>query len=112
MATAAKSTDADAKISLAFDPDQLTLGELEDFADAAGVEFAQASDVVEVIDEKTGDVKRVRRMKAKGLIALVWILRRRSDPTYTLEDARQVKISGLDMPVEPKKANPTRARRT
>ena len=98
------------KVSLDFDPESLTVGELEDFADAAGMEFSEASYLVDVEDGK-GGTTQVRRMKAKGLVALVYILRRRTDPSFTLEDARQVKIADFNLPpAAAKRANPTRAR--
>ena len=107
---ATRRTAGPAKVSLDFDPDSLTVGELEDFAEVAGMEFSEASYVVEVEDGK-GGTTTARRMKAKGLVALVYVLQRRTNPDFTLEDARKVKMADFNVPTSAaKRANPTRAR--
>jgi hypothetical protein len=84
------------QIRFEVDPDQLTLGDLEDFADATGIEFDEARRYVPLIDPETG-VQRLSetgkpmfrlKMSARCMTALVWIIERRSNPALTLEQVR------------------------
>lgn len=70
------------ELELRLDPQKLTLGELEEFEDIAGM----------TIDEAFYSGAPTR---AKSLIALVFLTGRRQDPTFTLEDARAVDLSDL-----------------
>ena len=74
---------------LAFDPDALTIGDLEDFEDVVGKPFAE-------IFRGTGPNGEVE-MPAKALKALVWIVRRKEDPSFTLEAARNVRIGAIEI---------------
>ncbi len=92
------------------DPDDLTIGDLEDFEDIAGKPW----------DEFQLDMQRQQReiakrnaerqekgeepdpldqptMPMKTLKAIVFIAKRKADPAFTLEQARQVKIAALDL---------------
>lgn len=64
-----------------FDADDLTLGEVCDIEDVAGEDavgrFAQ------------GDVS------PKALAALVWIIRRRSEPEFTFADAKALRVADI-----------------
>ncbi len=104
--------------TLALDPDTLTIGDLEDFESVVGRPIfealapkAQLDDDGNVIrDEKGRPVKSVQ-MDAKSLKAIVWITSRRDNPDFTLEDARNVKVSSFSVdgdddaePVDPTEA--------
>lgn len=73
------------------DIDDLTLGEIEE--------------IEEAFDAKLEDIDLSR---AKALVYLIYLTKRRKDPDYTLEQARSVKVSALPQP-EPER--PTRARK-
>lgn len=57
----------------------LTLGDLIDLEDAGG---------------SLADMQ-----SAKTIVAMVWLMRRREDPTFTLADARNVSVADLDITV-------------
>lgn len=90
--------------TLNFDPNDLTIGDLEDFEDLTGSTFEEAFKAVPVRDdegniEKDSKGKPVKAMKvaAKTLKALVFIIYRKDDPDFTVEMARNVKITALNM---------------
>lgn len=60
----------------------LTLREIEDFETKTQMGIS--------------DLGAGKAMPAKALRALVWILTRRNDPSYSYEDAGDVKITELD----------------
>jgi hypothetical protein len=68
------------------DPEDLTLGELADWEEATGLRVSEMGDG-----------------SAKALIGLVWIMKRRKDPTVTLDDVRKLKITEVTI------SNPTTA---
>lgn len=74
-------------------PDDLTLGEVDDLEGAAGASVAE-------IFGPAG-------MRAKHLIAVVWVLGRRDNPEFSLDDARAVKVG--ELVVEGGEADPTSA---
>lgn len=71
------------------DLDDLELGEIEEFEELSGVSIAQV---------QSG-------LPAKAVTALVWIVKRKTDPNFTLEMARKVKLSDVDFAEDD--ANPT-----
>lgn len=66
---------------LTVDLDDLTLGDLDEFEDISGQTFDQAQE------------GRFRSIKA--LIALVYLTKRKADPAFTLDDARNAKVTSL-----------------
>lgn len=68
-------------LTLDIEPESFTLGELCDLAEVAG------EDVLERMAQN--------KLTARILVGLVWIIRRRDDPSYTIEQARSEKISVL-----------------
>ena len=96
MTTAAKK--------LRFDPNDFTLGELEDFEDATGTTLGDALLPKKVVgangkpvrDERGRPVEEVN-LTAKSLIALVWLMYRRENEQFTMADARKIKISELEI---------------
>lgn len=72
-------------IDLTIDLDDMSLGEIVDFEDASG-------SLIGSIDESN--------LSARELVALVWIAQRRTDPDFTFDDAREVKVSQLNIPTE------------
>jgi hypothetical protein len=66
---------------ITIDYDRITLGDMESLEEHVGPH---------VWEELRGG-----KPSAKTLVALVWIMRRRDDPTFTLEDARQVPVVAL-----------------
>lgn len=75
-----ETTATGRQVSLAFDLDELTIGDLADMEDVAGVDIQR-------IDLKAPPLK--------VLPAMVWIFNRKLDPTFTYEDARAVKLTAL-----------------
>lgn len=95
-------------MELAFNPDDLTLGDLEDFEENAGkplMETLKASPVWEEdpetgerrrkVDPETGRPEMAVTVSAKSLRVLVWLLRRKTEPGFTMDDARNVRVSAL-----------------
>lgn len=83
-------------IHLELDVNRFTLAELEDLEEATGMSFVQLGERLQ-----SGDYP------IKLLRALVWILRRRSDPAFTLEDARALHLGDISFQDE----TPNRAAR-
>jgi len=88
---------------LRFDPDDLTLGELEEFETATGKPLDEVMSEQPVVgaDGKPVRDKRGRplqqvRMTMKEVIALMWLIRRRDEPGFTLEDARKLRVADLN----------------
>lgn len=67
---------------ITFDVDSLSVGELVDLSDVAGEAAV------------TGLAKGVTSPKL--LLGLVYVIKRRTDPEFTLEQAREVKVAALD----------------
>lgn len=72
--------------TLAVDLDALTIGDLEDFEDIVGVPFDEA---------EAASFRSVKAIKA-----LVFLTMRKTNPGFTLDDARNVKVSALQLGTE------------
>lgn len=70
--------------TLVLDLDAMTLGELEAIEDIAGADAAKAM--------MSG------QMSAKALIAVAYVVKRRTNPEFTLEDAKALKVMALKQP--------------
>lgn len=105
---------------LIFDESNITIGDLEDFEDAIGIPLQDALKTEKVRD---ADGKIVRHdnaetcydagcpdecpeagrpleemnLSAKVMKGLVWIVGRQADPNYSLEDARSVRVTELEI---------------
>ena len=101
---------------LVFNENDLTIGDMEDFEDAVGVPLTEALKPVKVRDDEgnlvrhscaesgcdesckdNGRPEETVNMTAKVLKALIWIASRQDNPDFTLEDARNVKVTELDI---------------
>lgn len=89
------------KISL--NPDELTLGDLEDFEEATGKSIQDAlkaqpvyedDGVTRKFDDKGRPLSEAK-ISAKTLSALVWLVKRQANPDFTLQDARRVRVAEL-----------------
>lgn len=83
--------------------DDLTLGEAEFFETETGISLEDMENF------RLGDSKKDAKKPAlpiKALTTLVCIAKRRSDPDFTMEQARNLKVSELDL--EDPDENPTR----
>ena len=88
---------------LHIDPDSMTIGDLEDFESVTGKSFDKVLAGTIVKDEETGEVikddkgRPVREvsMRAVDLKALIWVTQRAANPEFTLEDARNVRVTDL-----------------
>jgi hypothetical protein len=69
---------------LDFDPDTLTLGEMEDMEEAAGLGFME---LITMFEEE--------RLTTRALRAVTWILLRRGDPDLTFEDTKNITVGEL-----------------
>jgi hypothetical protein len=67
-------------MQLTVDPNEFTLGELEEFEEMTGLGL-----------EALGPA-----MPAKAITALVYLIERRTVPTFTLDDARKVKVGDIE----------------
>lgn len=74
--------------ALHVDPDDLTIGDLEDFKKVAGVSLQKAF-------PQTKDGAEDADIDPTALKALVWIVKRKADPSFSLTDARDVRITEL-----------------
>ena len=83
-------------IELNFDLDDLDLGETADLAEALGLN----------LDE----LDRLSTPTPRMLPALVWIVKRRTDPAFTYEDARKIKLRQLSSPASAPAPAPAKAR--
>jgi hypothetical protein len=90
-------------LRLAINEADLTLGDLEDFEDACGIPLADAVRPIPITDEWGNVVKdddgrpaTIVKLSIKQIKALVWIAGRKTDPTFTLADARDVRVSELE----------------
>lgn len=68
---------------LSINPDDLTLEELEVLEETLGTG----------IDGAFADGKP----KAKAMRVIIWLMKRREDPDFTLEDAGKLRLSDLDL---------------
>jgi hypothetical protein len=90
-------------VALRIDPDVLTIGDLEDFEDVVGVPLYDAlkpkavyEDGQKVLDEK-GRPLLETQISTKALKALIWITQRIENAEFTLDDARRVRVSALEL---------------
>jgi hypothetical protein len=91
-------------VALRIDPDILTIGDLEDFEDTVGValyDVLQPKPVIgpdgkKILDEK-GRPEMQTQISTKALKALIWITQRIDKPEFTLDDARRVRVSELEL---------------
>lgn len=92
------------KQNITFDPDEWTLGDLDDFESIAGVTLDEALTPTTVRGPR-GDVEKNERgkpikavrMSAKVMLAIVYISLRKDDPALTIEAAKQIKVGALVM---------------
>ncbi len=75
---------ADSQTLIEFDPDSLTLGEMEDIEEASGLGFME---LVEQFDSQ--------KLTVQSLKAVTWILLRRDNPDLTLDGVRDLTIGEL-----------------
>lgn len=88
---------------LHIDPNAMTIGDLEDFEDITGKSFDKVLAGTIVRDEETNEVMKDAKgrplrevaMRAIDLKALIYVTQRAIDPTFTLADARNVKVTDL-----------------
>lgn len=90
--------------TLAINPDDLTLGEMEEFEELSGRPLARMLQGDVVKDERGNvvpgpDGKPLREIdpRVKDIIALVFLAKRREQPDFTLAEARNIKISELQL---------------
>lgn len=88
---------------LTLNPDDLSLGDLEDFEEMTGTSIEDVVKPVPVMvdgkrvfDEK-GRPEMTVKIPAKALVALVFLSQRAKDPSFTREDARRIKVSQLNL---------------
>lgn len=72
-------------MKIKIDPEDLTFGDMEDFEAVAEMPIFEAFQALEE-----------NRLPMKGFIGLVWVCHRRSDPDFTLEDARKVRLREVE----------------
>ena len=84
---------ADAK-PLRFSVDSLTVGDLEDIEEITGLSFDEIMDML--TSDKVGENGKIG-LPLKVLKALVFVIYRAGDSEFTIEDARKVKVSELEV---------------
>lgn len=90
--------------ALNLNPEDLSLGDLEDFENITGMQLQDALAAKPVIDPETGKQKkdakgrplREAQLSITVIKALVFLTKRREDPAFTIEDARNVKVTELN----------------
>ena len=79
--------------ALTFDLNKVTLGDIVDIEEVCGVAW--------------DDILDMDGLPTKVLLAMVWVAKRRDDPDFTLDDARQTPVAEIQkMAVE---SDPTEA---
>ncbi|MEU8086335.1 hypothetical protein AB0B57_22335 [Micromonospora sp. NPDC049101] len=83
-------------------PDDLTLGDLEDFEAYTATSIDEAFKSVPVFDDEgnrvfdeKGRPESTVKVATKSLVCLVWLMERKTQPDFTIADARNVKITSL-----------------
>ena len=100
---------ADAK-PLRFSVDSLTVGDLEDIEEITGLSFDEI--MAMLTSGKVGENGTIG-LPLKVLKALVFVIYRAGQPDFTLDDARKVKVSELEVvlaepdPTEPAAGGPS-----
>lgn len=74
---------------IVLDLDEMTFGEMAMIEEVAGVEAVERM--------------MAGRMTAKALIAVVYVVKRRDNPAFTIEDAKAIKVTALKQPDAPGK---------
>lgn len=77
-----------------------TAYDLEDF------ELGELEWLEEYIDAPLTDSAALNRMKTA--VAFVYLIKKREDPSYTLEQARKIKLAAIDAPDEEPEEQPAR----
>jgi len=72
-------------MEIKLDTAQLTIGDVEDIEEICGASFSELN-----LEKPSGKLAK----------AIVYVIQRKNDPTFTLEDARNVKIDDLEITVE------------
>lgn len=80
-------------MKIKLDPNDLTFGDMEDFEQETGEPLLAALDAL-----------GKNQASAKTLIGLVWVCQRQIDPGFSMDDARKVRLSDLEVDVS---ADPT-----
>lgn len=93
-----------------FDPDSMEFGDLEDFEDYVGRPFDEAFAPRPVVDadgnrvfDAKGRPEMAVRMSAKAQTCLVWLVGRKTDPGFSIEDARRTKVTSLVLASPPER---------
>lgn len=73
--------------------DDITVGDMEDIEDISGQTFAEIVDALQKPTTGAGVVN----VPIKVLKAIVYIAYRRDNPDFTLDDARNIKVSELEL---------------
>ncbi len=95
---------------LRFSVDSLTVGDLEDIEEITGIGI---DDVMAALTTGKVGANGTIGVPIKVLKALVFVVYRASDPAFTLDDARKVRVTELEVvlaepdPTEPADAEPS-----
>lgn len=79
-------------MKLTLDPDALTFGDMEDFESFTGQPLMDTF-------TKIGDDGRISGLGAKAVLGIIWVCGRASNPEFTLDDARKVRVSEIEVEV-------------
>lgn len=93
---------AEASKPLRFSVERITVGDMEDLEEITGRPF---SDLIELLGKAESGGKL--SIPIKVLKALVFIIYRQENPDFTIEDARKVKVTELEIVLE--ESRPTEA---
>ena len=91
------------KTKITINASKLTLGDLDDFEGVVGKSFSKAVREVTVVDDENNVVRDAKgrplkevEMSAKAMVALVWISQRKTNPAFTLADARNLSLDDIE----------------
>jgi hypothetical protein len=89
--------------ALNLNPEELSLGDLEDFETITGKTLQEALEAKPALDENgkqrkdaKGRPLREAQLSITVIKALVYLTKRRDNPAFTLDDARNVKVTELN----------------
>lgn len=84
---------ADTAKPLRFSVDSITVGDMEDIEEIAGMSFAE---IVELLKDPVGESGMIK-VPIKVLKAVVFVIYRRDNPDFTIEDTRKIKVTELEL---------------
>lgn len=88
-------TEAAESAPLRFSVERITVGDMEDLEEITGLSFGELLDAL-----GSADNGGTLNIPIKVLKALVYVIYRQENPDFTLDDARKVRVTELELVLE------------